>query len=139
MTDRGESRRVITELSLTLLQGARQVAAESDAWFLATVRGLDKGTKVTKGMLAKVGGYVLAQSSKLRPRWLRGQSQHARIHRMLMREARRSKVVLSKAEFEQFSQRIALVIELVLSGGMSIADIAFEQDERSRPLDRAPY
>lgn len=132
------SRRLLAEWSQVFLQGASQVAAESDSWFLATVSGLDKGARHTKAAVGRFGGYVLQRSSKLKPEWLRRKSQQERIHDMLMREAKRAKVDLSKSEFALFSQQIATIIELVLKGTISVDDIAFEQDERSNLLENAP-
>jgi hypothetical protein len=131
------SERVVQELSETILYSARQVATESDVWFVAAVKRVDRGVRRTRNAVGQFGRYVVAKSSKLSPRWLRKKSHRERIRAMLIREAKRSNVKLSGQEFDQFSERIATLLELVLQGSVSVADIAFEQDERTRLLDRA--
>lgn len=124
------SQRVLHELAETVVQGAQQVATESDDWFLTALRGLNKGAQHTKATAAKLGRYLIHESSKLAPRWLRKKTQRERIRDMLLREARRAK--LSGQEFESFSEQIAILVELVLQGTVKVGDVAFERDERLR-------
>ena len=127
-------RRVVDELSEGAVQGARQVAEESDRWFLTTLQGVDRGAKKTKHALARLGRYLATKSHELRPAWLRKRSHRERIRSMLLREAKRSKVTLSRQEFEAFSEQIATLLDLVLQGRLSVGDIAFEQDQRNQAL-----
>ena len=124
------STRVLHELSETFVSGAHQVAVEGDHWFLTTLRGLNEGAQRTKVAASKVGRYLLQESSKFYPSWLRKRTQRERIRDMLLREAKRAK--LSGREYEAFSEQIAILVELVLQGTVKVSEIAFERDDRLR-------
>jgi hypothetical protein len=132
---RAVSQRLLRELSETFVHGAHQVATEGDHWFMITVRGLNRGAEHTKLAAHKLGRYLLGGASKLRPSFLATKSQRERIRSALLREAKRAK--LSGAEFEAFSEQIAILVELVLQGRIKVSDIAFEQAEALRS-ERAP-
>jgi len=124
------SERVLQQVSGPLSRGARQVALESDDWFLTVVSGLGKGARRTKLAIDGIGRQVLGQSRKLRPKWTIKQTPRERIRELLNREAKRSKLAVGN-EFEAFSDQIATIVELVLLGKVSLEDIAFEHDQRA--------
>ena len=51
---------------------------------------------------------------------------------------KRAGLEVDPQEFDNFSTRIGTLIELVLSGAISIHDIGFEQDAETCPLERRP-
>jgi hypothetical protein len=128
----------VREISETTATGARQVADEGDFWFLTTVRCLNAGVKHTKSAIERFGFGVYETSRQLTPKWLKRKSQRDRIRIMLAREAKRSKVKLSGEQFEQFSDRIATLLDLVFNGSVGIDEVAFEQDDRYGALDPGP-
>jgi len=127
---KGVSQRVLREVSELIVEGAHQVAQESDTWFLTALGGLNKGARHTQAAASRFGRYVLVETNKLRPSWLKQKTQRERIRSMLLREAKRAK--LSGREFEAFSEQIAVLVELVLQGTVKVSDIAFEHDDRLR-------
>jgi hypothetical protein len=127
---RARSERLLRGLSGVLVSGARQVATESDRWFLVGLRTLHQGVQSAQSATCDAGRHLVEKSSRLRPAFVRPKSARERVRAMLLNEARRAR--LSTAEFEAFSEQIAIIIELVLQGAVKVSDIAFEHDERAR-------
>lgn len=107
------------------------IAVESDRWFVAALQGLDRGMTRARSEVSEAGRQVMVRSKA----WLPGARHNAgpkeRIRRAIIREAKRRG--FQGEQLDQFSQNIALVVELVLSGAVSVEDIAFEHAGTEEP------
>lgn len=111
-------RRLLAGWSRDLAGHAQQIASESDRWFLSIVDGVDRGARRAQAGLGKLVHSLPRVGSRESPR--------QRIQRMLRAEAAKHGFDPGSPEFDLFSERIAIVVELVLIGAVKIEDIAFE-------------
>jgi hypothetical protein len=115
-------RRVTNELH----GGTREAAEESERWFLAVVRGADRCAHWAESSIDGLSALLVARIR--RSRWRR-RSARERIERVLHAEARRAGISLDEEEFAAFSERMAVLVDLVLRGALPVSCISFEEDD----------
>lgn len=111
------------------LSSSNEIALESDRWFLEALRSVEKGATRAQHGIDSVTAKVIEQLSRRRPRWLRRRSSRERIERSLRAEAKRHGVDVTQEEFRAFSEKIAVLLELVYTGTVPLDAIAFEAAE----------
>jgi hypothetical protein len=112
------ARRLLSGWSRELANHAHQIASQSDHWFLSVVEGIERGAQSAQTGLGKLVVSLPGLGSSESPR--------QRIQRLLQAEAQKQGYDAGSREFELFSERIAIVVELVLTGAVKVEDIAFE-------------
>lgn len=122
----------LADLSRDLAEHGYDIAVEGDRWFVAALHGLDRGMNRAGSGVAEAGQQVVARSRRWLPRFGRDIPPRERIRRAIAREAKRRGI--EGEQLECFSQNIGLVVELVLSGEVSVEDIAFEHAPRDEPV-----
>src|SRR5262249_33226290 len=108
------------------ISGGNEIALEGDRWFLETLRGIERGRMRAEHGLDVVAGAIAAQWVLRRPKWLRRRTSRERLERSLQAEAKRYGVDVGHEEFRAFSQKIAVLLELVYTGAVPLDAIAFE-------------
>ena len=133
---RSGRREHLGRVSGRILLETRDIANEGDRWFLATLRGVDRGLTWTTGSMAKVGGRALTRIATLKAELSR-ESTKDRMRAALLREARCVALDPAEAEVQVFADNIATLIQLVYEGRIRFADVAFgfEDTEESQPAD----
>jgi hypothetical protein len=115
--------RKLTELSTEL-------ALASDQWFLIALDGADRTARWLKTASER---YLAQGSARLWTRLVPARSPRDRLLALLQAEARRARYDVSQPSFQLFSERIAVLLELVFSGAIGIDDIAFEAADGGEP------
>lgn len=120
------------------LAGGAHVADEGDRWFVAAARELGKGAhRAEQGADIAVEALV-AQLARLRPRWMRQRTPRERIEHLLHVEAKRLDFDISQEQFRAFSEKIAILLELVYTGAVRLDDIVFENAKEDAPVAADP-
>lgn len=115
------------------LAGGAHVADEGDRWFIAVVRGLGRGAQRAERGVDVATDALVAQVVRLRPRWMRRRTPKERIEDLLNREGERLDFDVTQAQFRDFSERIATLLELVYTGAIRLDDVVFENGEKDAP------
>lgn len=115
-----------------LLDHGSAIAAESDRWFLAALRGAARGAEQARAGLGALARAAATRSDAWRPAWSRPPTTRERLRRLLEREARRLDIDVSRPEFATFADKMSSLLHLVFSGALALEDIAFEAgDDRT--------
>jgi hypothetical protein len=122
----GRGRQWVSRTSRGVLTGSRTVAEESDRWFLGALRGIEYGVAQAEGKVDTLANALVTQLRRIRPRWMRRRTTRERIEAMLRAEGKRQGFDVTKEEFEEFSRKMAILLELVYAGALPLDDIAFE-------------
>ena len=109
---------------------SRDIALQSDRWFLALIDGVDKSLERARAGVAATGHAAWSRSRGWLPRLARSTSPKDRILRAIHQEARRQGLDPTQPGVESFSERIALVVEMVLTGMIDVDDVAFEAEDQ---------
>jgi hypothetical protein len=140
----GIGRQWLSRRSEDVLAGGRVVADESDRWFLGALRGLEQGADRAQGGADAVAAALASRWLRIRPRWLRPRTPRERIEALLRAEGKRQGFDVKRQEFDDFSRKMAILLELVYAGALPLDDISFESaseglDELGDPpADAAP-
>jgi hypothetical protein len=116
----------ISRRSEDVLAGSRTVADESDRWFLGALRGVERGAAYAQGGADALANALGARWTRIRPRWARRRTPRERIESMLRMEGKRQGFDVKQKEFDEFSSKMSLLLELVYSGVLPLDGIAFE-------------
>jgi hypothetical protein len=123
-------RLLLTGWSRELAVHAQQIASESDRWFVSIVGGIDRGAQRAQSGVGKLLLSLPGLSASESPR--------QRIQRLIRAEAKKRGLEADERALELFSERIGIMVELVLSGALKIEDIAFEQAVNQTPPPDGP-
>jgi hypothetical protein len=126
---------------LALLRGAKaivsasrelagEVSNESDGWFRFSLTTAERSIVWAERRVFALAGRVRLWPGPKHPR--------ERIQLLLRKEARRAPSVVAPADIDLFTERMAILIDLVLSGSIAAQDIAFEAAEASTPAAEEP-
>jgi hypothetical protein len=118
--------RWISHRSQVVLAGGRTVADESDRWFLGVLRGLERGAAHAQGGADALTNALAARWVRIRPSWAKPRTPRERIESMLRAEGKRHGFDVKQKEFNDFSGKLAILLELVYAGVLPIDSIAFE-------------
>jgi hypothetical protein len=116
----------ISRKSVDVLAGGRTVAEESDRWFLGALRGLERGAATAQGGADAIATALASRWERIRPSWARRRTPRERIAALLRAEGKRQGFDVKQEEFNEFSARVATLLELVYAGVVPLNDIAFE-------------
>jgi hypothetical protein len=139
-------RRWLSLASRDVVAGSSAVASESDRWFLGALHGLADGAARTQRGIDAVTGEITrtiaAQWLQRRPSWLTPRTSRERLERVLRAEAKRRGIDVAQEDFQAFSGKIALLLELVYSGMVPLGAVGFEaggvEDEHAEALRDPP-
>jgi hypothetical protein len=123
-------RLLLTCWSRELAVHAQQIASDSDRWFVSIVGGIDRGAQRAQSGFGKLLLSLPGMST--------GESARQRIQRLIFAEAKKRGLEADDRALELFSERIGLMVELVLTGALKIEDIAFEQGVNETPPEDGP-
>jgi hypothetical protein len=98
------------------------LALASDQWFLGALDRADSGARWLESAARRLG----VQPARLWERLWPPKSPRERLLALLRAEARRAHYDVSQPAFQLFSERIAVLLDLVFTGAVSLDDIAFE-------------
>ncbi len=98
------------------------VALASDRWFVGALGRADSGARWLKSAARRLG----EQPARLWQRVWPQKSPRERLLGLLTAEARRAHCDVSQPTFRLFSERIAVLLDLVFTGAVAVDDIAFE-------------
>jgi hypothetical protein len=98
------------------------LALASDRWFLGALDRADSGARWLKSAATRLG----EAPARLWERLLPPRSPRERMLALLRAEARRARYDISQPAFQLFSERIAVLLDLVFTGAVGLDDIAFE-------------
>ncbi len=124
MTKLERGHRWLAGWSREVVEHAHDMAGQSDRWFLSMIAEIEKGAQRAQDGIVLAGRKLLVSLPSLG----RQESPKQRMRRLFEREAKKRGLDISSREFERFSERIATVVELVLTGALKVEDIAFEAD-----------
>lgn len=132
--DRGRHR--LAAIQAQLRTGSHHVAEEGDRWFLAALRGVDRGLRLSRSGASIVGTRVADGWDRLRSVLPRRPARR-RIHEALVREARRSSIDPDTEAFQTFAESMATLLELVLAGAIELDDVGFSFDVAAEDSEEA--
>lgn len=104
---------------------AGAVSAESERWFRSSLAAVEWSI-----VWAERRAGALAARVRF---WPRPKPSRERLRGLLQKEARRARLVVPAAELDLFTERMAILIDLVLSGSIAVHDVAFEGAEPPVP------
>jgi hypothetical protein len=122
-------------MSADLAMHSRDIALEGDRWFLSVVHGVDRNVSRAQTGLNGVASRWLARATSWCAPWLRRGSPGERIRAVLRREAKSVCTGQEREAFLEFSERIAVLVELVHAGAISARDVAFESADEQVPSE----
>ena len=119
---------------LALLRGARalvdasrelasEMSNESESWFRFSLSAAERSVVWAEQRVGALAGRVRLWPSPKRSR--------ERIRLLLRKEAKRAPVVVPPAELDLLMEKMAILIDLVLSGSIGANDVAFESADAS--------
>ena len=139
-------RRWLSLASRDVVAGSSEVASEGDRWFLEALHGLAEGAARTQrgidAVTSEVVRAIATQWIRRRPSWLKPRTPRERLERVLRAEAKRRGVDVKQEDFQAFSGKIALLLELVYSGMVPLDAVGFDaggvEEEHAEALRDAP-
>lgn len=118
-------------LSQRVLDATRDVAEQGDRWFLAAVHGLDRGVGLGSASARKLAGRFSQRWKKLRASRWSSEAARRRIRKAVLAEARRAELDTSNEDFRAFTENVATLVELVLTGAIRLHDVGFAFEDAS--------
>ncbi|RLB45904.1 MAG: hypothetical protein DRJ42_28910 [Deltaproteobacteria bacterium] len=127
-------------LSGQLISGARQVSQGSDEFFVTAVVGVGSGLNLAAeglgigiGLAAQgvvgLGRRLSPWSLAVRLGLRREETTRDRIRSLLIKEARLKPIEVTREEFDEFSEKMGILFELIFQGVIKIEDIVLESDD----------
>lgn len=116
-------------LSSHVMSGVRQVAVEGDELFVLAVSGVGSGIERAVEGIAGIGRRVSLGKLAIRLGLRVEQTTRDRIRRLLAEEAKRAPIEVTPEEFDEFSEKMGILFELIFSGVIRIEDIVLEADD----------
>jgi hypothetical protein len=123
-------------VSSGLADRSADLAVESDRWFLSAVRFIGHGAERAHGGVESLAHAALARTSRWWPRFAR-RTPRERLSAMIRKEAQRLDVDTSRQDIAEFSDKMAALLELVLSGVLSVNDVAFDAADLDASVESA--
>jgi hypothetical protein len=118
----------LDDVSDAVLERGADLATETDRWFVQAVQSVSQSAQRAHDGFGAVTQAALARWSRLRPRFDR-RAPRERIRDLLHREARRLDFDVSRPDFTEFSEKMAMLLELVFNGALKVEDVAFDSDD----------
>jgi hypothetical protein len=128
-------KRRLARISHEVADGTRYIADESDRWFVGALHELER---CRCGIKAEIGGFGRRLAARAPKLPILRSSARERIARLLRKEAARSKLAVPEHEFAVFSERVATLLELILTGSIGLDAIVFELEDAAPAQDPEP-
>jgi len=110
------------------------LALASDRWFLLALDRADSGAHWLKSATLRLGEKPVRLWKRLWP----AKRPRERLLALLRAEARRAHYDVSQPGFQLFSERIAVLVDLVFTGAVGLDDIAFEAAPSAEVSEEMP-
>ena len=123
------TKRQLRSLSGHVLSGARQVADEGEFLFVGAIAGVNGGIEKAAEGIVSAGQRMSPKRLAARLGLRSEQTIRDRIRKLLTEEARRAPIEVPPEGFDEFSEKMGLLFELIFAGVIRIEDIVLEGDE----------